>query len=348
MTRRTSSLRMQQKRGRRNNRASGALLLLVLLSVTLGLNYTVALLKSPPEYTAASRVSFREAGRAGQKETGEIAALVRSREVLEQVLRECDPPWHPPKGSSFSRKDPVAALREQLSVEWSPDADIITISYRDRDRFQAAAVANGLAEVVSALLNAKSLHSAAYKTVIENRLEEVEEDIALLEREKESHDLFHSITDPQEILRWVSLRIVELNGKIIRLDFEIDFLMKDGTMGGQRALEKKQLRRILRQNLGILERTGRHPLPGTVAAEEIKKQFREVEISLELRHAVKLALEQEYEALRLCETQQRPVSRILETAPVPRRQPFLIRGPVFRALRRSASFLRDSVVCLEE
>lgn len=117
-------------------RALGLLVLLLLPVVGGVAGYAVALV-TPPRYTAEAYVLVTSSG-AREVTPGDIAQAVARVATTESVLVAGDSP------------DLIRAAREdQLTASASPDAPIVELAASAGSAFEAAALANDLAEAVT-------------------------------------------------------------------------------------------------------------------------------------------------------------------------------------------------------
>ncbi len=261
------------------------------------------------------------AGVSGGSSYGSLAEkIVRSKSTVDIIVDEFDVIQRYeiekyPVGNS--RK----VVNENLGVEYDSETSTLTVSYEDYDPVYARDIVNRIVAILADRFSAiGSNKNLTRKQLLEQKLAEVEVEIARLESNIQQFQEKHGALDVESLAREQVAALADLKSQLILKDMEIKtysgFTSIDDPVIARMKAERANLARLIDEmERGYSEYEGLMPAQEDLPALAI--EFEHLKRNLQVQAEIYKTLTQQYELAKLNVEGEEQIFQTLELADVP-------------------------------
>ncbi len=252
---------------------------------------------------------------------GELAVkLATSKTVLDIIADEFDVVERYDISESV-RGNARKAINSHLSVEHDPDTSTVTISYEDIDPEYARDVVNRIVELLDRrFVSIGGSQNITKKNMLEQKLAEVEAEMARLEGEIQAFQTKHGILDVESLAAEQVGVMARLRSQLILKDMEVktysDFARIDDPVIKRLRAERHNLAELINEMETGFD-SYEAVLPSQQDLPKLALEFSHLKRDLLIQSKIYEILTQQYELAKLNVEGEEPVFQVLEVAEAP-------------------------------
>jgi capsule polysaccharide export protein KpsE/RkpR len=226
----------------------------------------------------------------------------------------------------YNISEPVRTRSRKLllgasSVDYDSRTSVLTVSYQDIDPVFARDMANSIVEELQEWFRSRGgLTRMEELRSLENKIAEVEGEIARLESEIQAFQREHGVLNVEEIAQTQSNMLADLQSQLVDLEVQIrnqetfSRIDDDPALARLRAQRDNVIELIDQIEQGYTG--GARTMPARNQLPELALEFRRLQTDLEIQQRIYQAVSEQYEVVRLT-AEAGPAFTVLELAEIP-------------------------------